>query len=320
MSVSLSVVVPCYNEQAVLPETGRRLKLLIESLVARGLVSARSRVYFVDDGSTDQTWSVILSLATSEPFVGLKLSRNCGHQNALLAGLLHAGGDVIVSVDADLQDDLRAIETMMQKFNEGYEIVLGVRETRGTDTLFKRMSAELYYKLLQRLGVEITFNHADYRLMSRCAIEHLRQFTEVNMFLRGVIPVIGLRTTTVAYGRAERFAGESKYPLRKMLALAWDGITSFSTMPLRAVSTLGAAVFVLSIASAMWVLYVRVFTTRAVPGWASTMIPMYFLGGVQLLAIGVVGEYLSKVYKETKRRPRFFVEKMVGMEHEPPVK
>ena len=319
MPNSLAVVVPCYNEEAVLPETARRLGELLSELIGRGLVTTSSRVYFVDDGSRDDTWKLITSLAREVPFVGIKLSRNRGHQNALLAGLLQASGDMVVTVDADLQQDLGAIAAMLAKFAEGHEIVLGVRDSREGETRFKRWSGELYYRLLQLIGVEIAFNHADYRLLSRRAIEFLRQYTEVNLFLRGVVPTLGLKTATVPYRQSERFAGEPKYGLMKMLGLAWDGITSFSAAPLRAVSALGAAVFVFSITMSLWVLYVRVFTTRAVPGWASTLVPMYFLGGVQLFSIGIVGEYLSKIYLETKRRPRYLIEEIVGLEAQTPV-
>ena len=316
MPNSLAVVVPCYNEEEVLPETARRLAGLLGELMDRGLISSASRVYFVDDGSRDGTWELIASLARELPFVGIKLSRNRGHQNALLAGLLQARGDMVVTVDADLQQDLGAIALMLGKFAEGHEIVLGIRDSRDSETRFKRWSGELYYRLLQAIGVEVAFNHADYRLLSRRAVEFLRQYTEVNLFLRGVVPTLGLKTATVPYRQSARFAGEPKYGLMKMLTLAWDGITSFSAVPLRAVSALGAAVFVFSIAMSLWVLYVRGFTTRAVPGWASTLVPMYFLGGVQLFSIGIVGEYLSKIYLETKRRPRYLVEQVVGVEAE----
>ena len=309
----VSIVVPCYNEEAVLPETTRRIGELLQDLVARGKVAPESFVYYVDDGSRDGTWSTIVSLTEKQAFIcGIKLSRNRGHQNALLAGLFSAVGDVVISIDADLQDDLRAIESMVDAHNAGSDIVYGVRKGRGSDTLFKRLTAEGYYKLLRFMGVEAVFNHADYRLMSRRAIDTLREFKEVNLFLRGIIPQLGFATSTVFYERGERFAGESKYPLRKMLAFAWQGITSFSAVPLHLVTTLGVLVSLGSFVVTLWALWVRLFNPEAVPGWASTVLPMYFLGGIQLLCIGIIGEYLAKIYMETKGRPRYLIEKTAG--------
>lgn len=309
--MKLSLVVPCYNEEAALPQTAARLDALLDDLVRRGKVAPESDVWLVDDGSRDATWAVIEGLADRSPrFVGVKLSRNRGHQNALLAGLMQADGDAVISLDADLQDDLGVIEQMVDACEDGCEIVYGVRNRRDTDTWYKRWTAERYYALLRFLGVDIIPNHADYRLMGRRAIEALDSYEEVNLFLRGIIPQLGFRSKHVFYERGERIAGESKYPLRKMLGLAVDGVTSFSAVPLRLIAALGAMVFVMSTAIALWVLGIRFFTDRAVPGWASTLLPIYALGGVQLLSVGVVGEYVAKIYLETKRRPRFFIERI----------
>jgi glycosyltransferase involved in cell wall biosynthesis len=310
--MNLSIVVPCYNEQEVIAETAQRLHAILMSLQDRRKIDAGSQIYFIDDGSTDGTWGKIDALVRSgTAFRGIKLSRNCGHQIALLAGLHSAPGDAAISIDADLQDDLGAIEEMIDAHRAGADIVYGVRKTRSVDSAFKRWTAEGYYRLLHRLGVEVVFNHADYRLLSRRALEALAQFGESNIFLRGLIPQLGFQASIVYYARAERFAGESKYPLRKMIALAWNGVTSFSAAPLRFITGLGIAVACISLAVAAWALFVRIFTTSAVPGWASTVLPIYFLGGVQLFAIGIIGEYLSKIYLETKRRPKYFIDKII---------
>lgn len=312
MTTTLGIVVPCYNEQEVLPETSKRLLELLSRLQDAGLVTPDSAVYFVDDGSKDDTWQLIRTLAEQDIRVhGIKLSRNRGHQNALLAGLSIAKEDAVVTVDADLQDDINVIEEMVQRFTEGCEIVYGVRMSRATDTTFKRGTAQAYYKLLASVGVDLVYNHADYRLMSQRAVQHLQEYSEVNLFLRGIIPLLGFSTATVHYDRLARFAGESKYPFRRMLALAFDGITSFSVTPLRIIAALGLAVFLLSFIMVAWVLYGRLFMNSAIPGWASSVIPIYFLGGIQLLSIGVVGEYIAKIYLETKRRPRFSIEIVV---------
>jgi len=296
----------------VLTETTRRLLGLLTRLQDAGQVSADSAVYFVDDGSKDKTWQLIQSLAQQDLRIhGVKLSRNRGHQNALLAGLSIAVGDAVVTVDADLQDDIEVIEQMVHRFSEGCEIVYGVRMSRTSDSAFKRGSAQAYYKLLESVGVDIVYNHADYRLMSRRALNHLQEFSEVNIFLRGIIPLLGFLTSIVYYDRTTRFAGESKYPLRRMLALAFDGITSFSVTPLRFIAALGMIIFMISFGMAAWVLYGRLFMHASVPGWASSVIPIYFLGGIQILSIGVLGEYVAKIYMETKRRPRFSIEKVV---------
>ena len=310
--LSVAVLLPCYNEEDVLHETANRLNELLHRLVQFGRISSESRIYFVDDGSRDRTWVLIEDLALGNPLIkGIKLSRNRGHQNALLAGLMTAAGDVLISVDADLQDDLEAINGMLEAYEQGCDVVYGVRSSRDTDTFFKRFTAQSYYRLLETMGVEVVFDHADYRLLSRRAIEALRQYEESNLFLRGIIPTLGFKSAYVQYERRERFAGESKYPLRKMLALAVEGITSFSPLPLRVIAGLGITVTFLSAFLGLWTLGVRLFSDQAVPGWASTVLPVYFLGGLQLLSIGVIGEYLAKVYMEVKRRPRYIIEKIV---------
>lgn len=312
MPPRLGIVIPCYNEEPVLPETHRQLTVLLDNLIAEKRISPESRVYFVDDGSRDATWSQIEGFSIKDSrFGGIKLSRNCGHQRALLAGLMTAEGDVLVSLDADLQDDPLAIKDMLAAHADGSDIVYGVRNSRATDTVFKRMTAQGFYKLMIMFGVEVVFDHADYRLMSRRAVEHLRDYEEVNLFLRGIIPQIGLKTAKVHYARSERFAGESKYPLRKMLAFAADGITSFSVTPLRFISGLGLTTCLLSLLMAAWVIFGALFAGQVVPGWASTVVPMYFLGGIQLLSVGVLGEYVAKSYLEAKRRPRYFIDKVL---------
>ena len=310
--MQLSVVVPCYNEEPVLNETAERLSALLAGLTAQGKIGAGSAVYFVDDGSRDGTWALIERLAQQRPCIhGIKLSRNRGHQLALLAGLMSVEGDAVITVDADLQDDLGAIVPMIDAFAAGADIVYGVRSDRRSDSFLKRWTAERYYALLAGFGVEIVFNHADYRLLSRRAIDALSQYREVNVFLRGLIPQLGFSTSIVHYDRAKRFAGESKYPVNKMFMLAWDGVTSFSAVPLRLITKLGFVISLGSLAVGLWALGVRLFTERAVPGWASTVAPIYFLGGIQLLSIGIIGEYVAKNYLESKQRPRFFIDKRV---------
>jgi glycosyltransferase involved in cell wall biosynthesis len=267
---------------------------------------------FVDDGSSDRTWELIEELASTDARVGgIKLSRNRGHQNALLAGLYTCEADVLLSVDADLQDDIQVIPEMIGAYVRGAQVVYGVRNDRSSDGFFKRASAQGFYRLIKALGAESIYNHADFRLLSRRAVEALKGFREVNLFLRGMVPLIGFKSAIVYYTRSERFAGESKYPLRKMLALALDAVTSFSVAPLRLITGIGFLVFVLSILMGLWTIWVKLFTDHAVPGWASTMLPIYFLGGIQILCIGILGEYLGKVYQETKGRPRYIIEKHV---------
>ncbi len=309
--MTLTIVIPCYNEAEVLPETVRRLRSVLQDLESKEKITSNSKLVFVDDGSKDQTWALIERFADECSVVqGIKLSRNYGHQNALLAGLLVAQGDALVSVDADLQDDLGVIEQMLDAYHDGCDVVYGVRENREADSAFKRFTAESYYCLLAFMGVDVVFNHADYRLLSRRAVEALREYGEVNLFLRGIIPLLGFRSRSISYRRAERFAGESKYPMRKMLSLAFQGITSFSTFPLRLITVLGLIIFVISSLMGVWAIGIRLFSDLAVPGWASTVVPAYFLGGIQLLSIGIIGEYLAKIYMETKRRPRFHIEKL----------
>ena len=308
----LAVVVPCFNEEEVLPETARRLLVLLEAMMARGQVTADSQVVFVDDGSHDRTWEMIEDLAGADPrFGGIKLSRNRGHQNALLAGLYTCEADVLLSVDADLQDDIGVIPQMMQEYVRGAQVVYGVRKDRTSDGMFKRVTAQAFYRTISALGAESIYNHADFRLLSRRAIEALKNFREVNLFLRGMVPLIGFKSAIVYYTRSERFAGESKYPLRKMVALALDAVTSFSVAPLRLITGVGFLVFVVSSAMGLWTLWVKLFTDHAVPGWASILLPIYLLGGIQILCIGVIGEYLGKVYQEAKARPRYIIEKHV---------
>ena len=312
---TLYIIVPCYKEQEVLPETSRRLKEKVLALRAQGKISDKSRIMFVNDGSSDNTWPIIRQLHEQEPdlFSGVNLSRNRGHQNALLAGLLTAVNyaDMIISMDADLQDDINAVDAMVDHYHEGYEVVYGVRSKRDTDTFFKRFTAEGFYKVMKALGVDIVFNHADYRLMSRRAVEGLAQFGEVNLFLRGIVPQIGYKWTTVTYERAERFAGESKYPLKKMLAFAADGITSFSVKPIRMVFSLGVVVFLVSLVMLLYALVAKL-TGHTSAGWTSLMGSIWLIGGIQLLSLGVVGEYVGKIYKEAKHRPRFIIESVLN--------
>lgn len=310
MSLLLSIVVPCYNEEEVLPETNRRLLALLGKMQEEGLISADSGVHYVDDGSRDKTWAVIESLAAADPRAhGIKLSRNRGHQNALLAGLMTVAGDALVSIDADLQDDVTVIEAMVREHLAGAEVVYGVRDSRATDTAFKRRTALAYYGLMKRMGVDLVHNHADFRLMGRRAIDALRQYGEVNMFLRGIVPLIGYRAATVKYDRSERFAGVSKYPLRKMLAFAIEGVTSFSIVPLRLITIMGVLVSLFSFAMILFIVYGALVMKAVIPGWASSVVPIYFLGGIQLLSVGILGEYIAKIYLETKGRPRYFIEK-----------
>lgn len=310
--MNLGIVVPCYNEEEVLPETARRLLALHSRLTSTGQIKAESKIFFVDDGSKDRTWSIIEKLSRRHPCIaGIKLARNCGHQHALLAGLFTAEGDALVSIDADLQDDVRVIEKMVTDFHHGVDIVFGVRKHRDSDSFLKRATAQTFYRLMNLLGAESIYNHADYRLMSRRAIEELMQFKEVNLFLRGLVPLIGLKSSVVYYDRSERFAGESKYPFKKMIALALDAITSFSIVPLRLITLAGFLVFLATIIIMLWVFYVRFFTLQAIPGWASTVLPIYFISGIQILCIGVIGEYLGKIYGEVKQRPRYIIEKQV---------
>jgi glycosyltransferase involved in cell wall biosynthesis len=306
----LGIVVPCYNEEAVLSESAKQLINQLTDLIDARKITPESQIYFVDDGSTDRTWEIIESLAHENKRVaGIKLSRNCGHQHALMAGLLTAKGDAVVSIDADLQQDAAAIEEMVEAYKAGYDVVYGIPDSRKSDRFFKHWSAEAYYRLMRLCGVEVMFNHADYRLLSRQTLQNLEKFSEVNLFLRGIVPLLGLPSTQVCYARHARAAGHTKYPLKKMLAFALDGITSFSVVPLRAITAMGIIIFSLSIFLGLRAVYL-VLVKETVPGWASTVIPIYFLGSIQLLAIGIIGEYLAKIYQEVKRRPRYLIEKI----------
>lgn len=314
MASKLMVVIPCYNEEEVLPETARRLKAKMASLVENGLIAGDSRVLLVDDGSKDRTWALISELHDQEPlFEGVKLSRNRGHQNALLAGLMTARDrcDICISMDADLQDDMDAMDRFIQEYQKGCEIVYGVRNKRDTDTVFKRQTALLFYRLMKGLGVDITYNHADYRLMSNRALHALSQFREVNLFLRGLAPLVGFQSGVVTYDRSERFAGESKYPFQKMLAFAIDGITSFSVKPLRLITTVGIVIFLISLCMLVYTL-ISWISGHTVTGWTSTLASIWMIGGIQLLSLGVIGEYIGKIYHETKRRPRFIIDRYLN--------
>ena len=313
----LYIVVPCYNEEEVLPETSRRLKEKLEALMAAGTISRESRVLFVNDGSKDKTWQLIEELHQSSPiFSGVDLSRNRGHQNALLAGLMTAKErcDMAISMDADLQDDIDAVDAMVEQYYAGCDIVYGVRSSRKKDTFFKRFTAEGFYRLMNSMGAETVFNHADYRLMSRRALEGLAEFKEVNLFLRGIVPMIGYRTGTVEYERGERFAGESKYPLKKMLSFAMEGITSLSVKPIRMITGLGFLVFLVSIAMLIYSI-VRWAMGETILGWASLICSVWAIGGLILLSLGVIGEYIGKVYLETKERPRFLIREVLEDKH-----
>ncbi|MBR4622630.1 MAG: glycosyltransferase family 2 protein [Ruminococcus sp.] len=309
---TLYFVIPCYNEEEMLPITAKALIKKRDELVESGRISPESKIMFVDDGSKDKTWEIIEKLNAAAPgvFTGVKLSRNRGHQNALLAGMMTAvkHADLIVSMDADLQDDINAVDGFLDKRAEGCDIVYGVRSSRKKDTAFKRGTAQTYYKLLARMGVEITYNHADYRLMSKRAVEALAEFTEVNLFLRGLVPMVGFKSDTVEYVRSERQAGESKYPLKKMLAFAIEGITSLSIKPIRFITALGLTVFLISLFMLIYFLVIH-FMGKTVSGWTTTVVSVWALGGLQLLAIGVIGEYIGKIYLETKHRPTFIIDR-----------
>lgn len=307
----LYLVVPCYNEEEMLPISVVKINEKLEELIILNKISDKSKIMLVDDGSKDKTWEVIEALNNEyKKVTGIKMARNKGHQNALLAGLMTAKerADIVISLDADLQDDINAIDAMLEKRAEGCDIVYGVRSSRKKDTFFKRFTAQTYYKLLKALGVDITYNHADYRLMSKCALEGLEKFKEVNLFLRGIVPMIGYKSDIVTYERNERVAGESKYPIKKMLAFAFEGITSLSVKPIRMITTLGVLIFTISIIMILYFMIIWLIG-KAVAGWTTLVLSMWALGGLQLLAIGVVGEYIGKIYLETKARPKYIIEK-----------
>ena len=305
----LYIVIPCYNEEKVLPITSGMFLEKINTLAAAGKISPESRVLFVNDGSKDNTWNIITELAAKdEHYIGISQSRNRGHQNAVLAGLMEAKDkcDITISIDCDGQDDINAMDEMVDAYRDGCEVVYGVRSRRDTDTFFKRFTAEGFYHLMNFLGADIVFNHADYRLISSRALQEFANFKEVNIFLRGMVPLVGFKSTSVYYERHERLAGESHYPLKKMLALAFDGITSLSVKPIRFITGLGLIFSVLSFIGVLWAIVASILG-RTVAGWASTMCIVCFMGGVQLLCLGVIGEYIGKIYLETKARPRYII-------------
>lgn len=311
----LYMVVPCYNEEEVLEETTRQLVCKYEALIQQNKISRDSRILYVNDGSKDKTWQIIERLHKEEKYVsGLNLSRNRGHQNAVLAGLMYAKEhcDAAISMDADLQDDVNAIDEMVDKFNAGTDVVYGVRNDRTTDSFFKKFTAESFYKIMRGMGVDIVFNHADFRLMSKRVLDRLEDYKEVNLFLRGIVPLIGYPSDNVYYERKERFAGESKYPLKKMLSFAFDGITSFSIKPIRLIMTMGLLIFIISIAILIYST-VQYFAGSTVLGWSSLMVSIWALGGLQLLAIGMIGEYVGKIYLEVKGRPRYAVQDILDV-------
>ncbi len=309
MTKVLYVVVPCYNEEEVLSETTKRLNEKLKKLIKEKKIDVNSRVLYVNDGSKDNTWQLICDIhKNNELFTGISLSRNRGHQNALLAGLMVAKeyADVVISMDADLQDDIEAIDQMIDKYLDGNEIVYGVRSNRKKDTWFKRTTAELFYKFMRFMGVDIVFNHADYRLASKKVLDELEQYHEVNLFLRAIFPLIGFKSDIVYYERNERFAGSSKYPLRKMLNFAWDGITSFSIKPIRLVLNIGILMFLISIVVLLYCIIIKLMG-NAVAGWTFIACSVWLVAGIQMLAIGLVGEYIGKIYNETKNRPRYII-------------
>ena len=311
----LYMVVPCYNEEEVLNETAGRLKEKYISLIERNMISPESRVVFVNDGSKDETWNIICSLHESDPdfFSGVNLAHNAGHQNAVLAGLMTVKDicDMAITMDADLQDDIDTIDAMVEKYYEGNQVVYGVRNARDTDTFFKRVTAEGFYKFMKVMGADVVFNHADFRLMSKRVLAELAGFREVNLFLRGMVPLIGFKSCSVYYERHERFAGESKYPLKKMMAFAINGITSFSTKPLKLITTLGGIMSFLSILAFIWAFVVKVIGHSEI-GWSSMMCSIWLIGGLQLLCLGIIGEYVGKIYAEVKQRPRYIIDEFIN--------
>ncbi len=311
----LYMVVPCYNEEEVLHETAKRLKEKYISLISRGLIDQQSRIVFVNDGSKDKTWQIIRELHEKEPnfFSGINLARNSGHQNAVLAGLMTVKDicDMAITMDADLQDDINAIDAMVEKYHEGNQVVYGVRSARRTDTFFKRFTAEGFYKFMKIMGADVVYNHADFRLMSRRVLQELSEYREVNLFLRGLVPLIGFQSCEIYYERAERFAGESKYPLKKMLSFAINGITSFSTKPLKLITAMGFIMSVISIIAMIWTVTVK-FAGMSELGWSSTVCSIWFIGGLQLLALGIIGEYVGKIYAEVKQRPRYTIAEFIN--------
>lgn len=315
---TLYMVIPCYNEEDVLHETAKQLKIKYEQLIGSGTISPESRIVFVNDGSRDKTWQIISELHEAEPrfFSGIDLARNSGHQNAVLAGLMTVKDicDMAISMDADLQDDINAIDAMVEKYLEGNQVVYGVRSARKTDTFFKKFTAEGFYKFMKIMGADVVYNHADFRLMSSRVLRELAEYKEVNLFLRGLVPLIGFQSCNVYYERHERFAGESKYPLKKMLSFAINGITSFSTKPLKLITTMGFIMSIVSVLAMIWTIVVK-FMGMSELGWSSTVCSIWFIGGLQLLALGIIGEYIGKIYAEVKQRPRYIVANFINSEN-----
>lgn len=309
MNLNLFIIIPCYNEEQVLPVTAPMFLNKLQQLIDSGKISDASRILFVNDGSKDKTWEIICDLAKQdEHFIGISQSRNRGHQNAVLAGLMEARQycDITISIDCDGQDDINAMNEMVEHYMAGSEVVYGVRSKRDTDTFFKRFTAEGFYKLLNMMGAEVVFNHADYRLISSRVLDEFAEFREVNLFLRGMIPLVGFKSSSVYYERHERLAGESHYPLRKMLALAFDGITSLSVKPITLIASMGIVFGMVGFAGLVWAI-ITAFLGNSVAGWASTISIVCFLGGIQLFSLGVIGQYIGKIYMETKRRPRYII-------------
>jgi len=312
--MKLGIVIPCFNEEAGIEELNRQLQTLLKEMIAAGEIDKESFICYVDDGSSDNTWSVITECqAKSSVVKGLKLSRNFGHQNALIAGLMQCkdDADALISMDADMQDDITLVKAFVNKFNEGYEVVYGVREDRTSDTKLKRNSATLFYKFQHVMGIETVQNHADYRLLSKKALDALAEFKEINLFLRGIVPMLGFRSTNVYYTREERFAGETKYPFTKMMLFALDGIASFSVRPLRIITVVGFFLFLLSLLGIIWVVVEKFILGNAVQGWASTMVSIYFIGGIQVMSLGIIGEYIGRSFQESKGRPRYIIDKEI---------
>ena len=308
--MKLFIAVPCYNEEEVLPDSAEKLRAKLKTMISKGQIGSDSRIVFIDDGSADKTWELITRLHESDSiYSGVKLSRNRGHQNALMCGLmtLKDEADAVISIDADLQDDIEVFDEMVEKYKQGCDVVYGVRSKRETDTFFKRFTAEGYYKVLEMMGAKVIFNHADYRLMSKRALQAFSEFHETNLFLRGMVPMVGFKSEIVTYERSERLAGESKYPLKKMLQLAWEGITSLSTKPIKLITRLGLIIFLISIVMLIYSV-IRFFCGATTTGWASLAVSVWAIGGLQMMAIGIIGEYIGKIYLESKRRPRFIVE------------
>ncbi len=312
--MKLGIVIPCYNEEEVLAETKKHIEKLINKMIEENEISKDSFICFVDDGSKDKTWDIIEEFSKNSPnFKGIKLSRNFGHQNALIAGLMQLKDsvDALISMDADLQDDISVIKQFVAKYKEGYEVVYGVREDRSKDTTFKRATAEAFYKFQDFMGIESISNHADYRLLSKKALNALAEFKEINLFIRGVIPLIGFRSCSVYYARGERFAGESKYPFKKMLFFALDGIASFSIVPLRIITVIGFFIFLFSLFIILWILCEKFLLGSTIQGWSSVMISIYLMGGIQVMSIGIIGEYVGRVFQQSKGRPRYIIDREI---------